>query len=405
MDETKGFTLTGETLPAIEHIADSMPGGFFIYKAGGDEEIVFVNSAMLALFGCRDRDEFRELTGNSFRGIVHPEDLEAVERSIVGQIAGNESALDYVEYRIIRRDGIIRYVDDYGHLVHTESMGDLYYVFVNDATDKRLAEQAERERQVNRAKMNFLFNISHDIRTPMNSIMGFTALAKCHINEPEILKEYLDKVDMSNRHMMSLIDDILEMSSIESGKIQIKNEKCSIPEQINAVADMIRPQAQAKRISVDTSINLPETQVYTDSARFRRVLSNLIGNAVKFTPEGGKVQVSAAAREVSKPGFARYEISVKDNGIGMSEEFLSRIFGAFEREASSTESGYPGTGLGLSITKSLLDLMGGSISVRSRKGEGSEFTVSLPLKERPSRRSPRLTSAPTAASVSCLLRT
>ena len=380
MNKKDHFILSEETLPIVEQLADCMPGGFFIYKADSSEEILYANKPVMDIFGCSDYDEFRRITGNTFRGMIHPDDLEEVERSISEQISGNSSNLDYVEYRIIRTDGIIRYVDDYGHFVHSDDYGDLYYVFINDATDKRLAEKLERERQVNSAKMNFLFNISHDIRTPMNSIMGFTALAKSHINDPELLADYLDKVDTSNRHMISLIDDILEMSSIESGRISIKTDVCSLSAQISAVVGMVLPQAKVKHISVESDINIPDDPVCVDSARFRRVLSNLMSNAVKFTGEGGFVRISASVSEVTPSGHNVYEIKVSDNGIGMSEEFLSRIFRVFERERSSTETGYPGTGLGLSITKSLLDLMGGSISVVSKKGEGSEFTVKLPLK-------------------------
>ncbi len=372
--------LNDETLPVIEQISDQIPGGFFIYHADGDEELIYVNNGMLEIFGCADEEELRGLTGNSFKGIVHPDDLHRVEESIVSQIAVNTNDRDYVEYRIIRKDGSIRYIEDYGHFVHTEQYGDIYYVFINDATEKHIAEEFEKQEHLNRFKMDFLFNISHDIRTPMNSIMGFTALAKSHIHDPDILEDYLGKVDMSNRHMMSLIDDILEMSSIESGKVSLKTEPCDLSVQLDGVITMLRPSLDEKHQTLTTHTELPDKEVYADTARFCRIMSNVIGNAVKFTPDGGHITVSARVKEVPGMGYSRYEFTVTDDGIGMSEEFLTRIFRAFEREETSTKTGYPGAGLGLSITKSLLDMMGGSISVKSRKGEGSSFLISIPLK-------------------------
>jgi len=371
--------LTQQTLPIIEQIADQMPGGFFIYKADENEELIFANESLLEIFGCANKAEFEQLTGNTFKGMVHPDDLDEVEASILSQIAASRRNNDYVEYRIIRKDGSIRYVDDYGHFAHTEDYGDVYYVFINDATDRRLAREIEKVRHINKAKRSFLFNISHDIRTPMNSIMGFTVLAMQNLNNPEILADYLGKVNVSNRHMMSLIDDVLEMNSIESGLTEITNVECRLAPSVVKAIDTIRPRAVEKNITIEQDINLPDEYVSVDDIRFRRVLSRLLDNAVKFTPDGGRITVSAVSYEASVPGYTRYEIKIRDNGIGMSEEFLTRVFQPFEREETSTKTGYPGTGLGLSITKSLLDLMGGSITVESKKGGGTVFTVSLPL--------------------------
>ena len=371
--------LTQQTLPIIEQIADLMPGGFFIYKADDKQDIIFANGSLLDIFGCASKADFEELTGNTFKGMVHPDDLDEVEASILSQIATSRRNNDYVEYRIIRRDGSIRYVDDYGHFAHTEDFGDVYYVFINDATDKMLAAELEKTRNLNKAKRTFLFNISHDIRTPMNSIMGFTVLAMQNMGNPELLADYLGKVNVSNRHMMSLIDEILEMSSIEGGLTEIVNVECRLASSVRKAADQIRPYAEEKNVTIEQDIKLPDEYVYVDDIRFRKVLSRLLDNAVKFTPNGGKVTISAVSSDVSVPGYTRCEIKIRDNGIGMSEEFLARAFQPFEREETSTKTGYLGTGLGLSITKRLLDLMGGSITVESKKGEGSVFTVSLPL--------------------------
>lgn len=511
-----------------------MPGGFFIYRADDKEELLYANDVMLDIFGCETLEEFKELTGNSFKGIVHPDDLDEVEESIARQIAHSDRNVDYVEYRIRRKDGSIRWVDDYGRFVRTKNDGDVFYVFIRDITDLRssreenrrrekvieglsigfasiyllnlnsgtmrpyrleneyfekitaelgltdaekvnwhdvlniyaerfvlpedknlylneidadrirarlqteptyaltyrcrgeedkpiymemaisrvesepsgnyvvmsyrdvteqftkvrreLAEKLnmemalERERHANEIKAAFLFNISHDIRTPMNAIMGFTALAKHHLKEPTLLDTYLAKVDEANHHMIALIDDLLEMSRIDYGRIEIKSEPCDLEKQIGIVLDMFRPLAYDKHLTIEEDLNLPPDKVFADALRFKRILGNLLSNAVKFTPNNGTIKISARRKQISDSGYARYQFSVADTGVGMTEDFMRKMYDAFEREETSTRTGYIGTGLGLAITKKLLDVMGGSISVKSRKGEGSTFTVDLPLK-------------------------
>ena len=244
----------------------------------------------------------------------------------------------------------------------------------------RTEMELEREKHANEIKSSFLFNISHDIRTPMNAIMGFSDLAKRHIHEPERLRDYLDKVDEASRQLLALIDDLLEMSHISYGRIELKAEPCALREQIGMVLDLFRGHIEEKQLYLEQQLDLPEDEVLVDAHRFRRILSNLLSNAVKFTPAGGRIRITARQKQVSESGYARYTFTVEDNGIGMTEEFMHRMYAAFEREESSTRAGKIGTGLGLSITKNLLNVMGGSISVRSRKGEGTAFTVDLPLK-------------------------
>ena len=511
-----------------------MPGGFFIYRADDKEELLYANDVMLDIFGCETLEEFKELTGYTFQGIVHPDDLEEVEESIARQIEHNDRNVDYVEYRIRRKDGTIRWVDDYGRFVRTKNDGDVFYVFIRDITDLRssreenrrrekvieglsigfasiyllnldtgtmrpyrleneyfekitaelgltdaekvnwldvlhlyaeryvlpedkplylteidaerirsrlkteptyaltyrcngdgdkiifmemafsrvdsdesgryvvmsyrditeqftkvrreLAEKLnmemalERERHANEVKAAFLFNISHDIRTPMNAIMGFTALAQHHLQEPNLLDKYLKKVDEANHHMIALIDDLLEMSRIDYGRIEIKSEPCNLEKQIELVLDMFRPFAYEKQLTLEEELNLPPDEVFVDALRFRRILGNLLSNAVKFTPAHGTIKISARRKQISDSGYARYQFTVEDTGVGMTEDFMRKMYDAFEREDTSTRTGYIGTGLGLSITKKLLNVMGGSISVKSKKGEGSTFTVDLPLK-------------------------
>ena len=383
MNDRALFEGDEDALRDVERFADKMPGGFFVYRAGGREELIYVNDATLGIFGCATLDEFLELTGGTFHGLVHPDDLAAVRLSIDEQIAASGDDLDRVEYRILRRDGSVRWVDDYGRRVHTDN-DDVYYVFISDITEKRKAQalslELERQKHLSEAKSSFLFNISHDIRTPMNAIVGFTALARRHIDDRERLEEYLRRVDESNQHMLALIDDLLEMSQIDSGQIKLRAEVCDLREQLDIALSVMAAQIEEKGLTLETDVGIPPDEVCVDAHRFRRIMTNLIGNAVKFTDTGGTIRVAARSKQVSESGYARYEFEVADTGVGMSEEFMQRIFKAFEREDTSTRTGYLGAGLGLSIVKSLLDIMGGSISVRSKKGEGSTFTFSLPLK-------------------------
>ena len=382
---------TPETISSLFWLGDQIPGGFFIYRADDSQQIVYVNRATLRIFGCDTQEEFRALTGNTFRGLVHPEDFDAVQSSIDQQIADNANEnLDYVEYRILRKDGELRWVDDFGHFAQMPGFGDVYYVFISDITEKkRIKEeqfQAElalrQEKQRNEMISSFLFNLSHDIRTPMNAIIGFSGLASLHRKEPDKLDGYLDKIASSSRQLLSLIDDMLEMNSLESGTITLKSEPADLREQLSMVIDLFRIQMQEKHLSLTEDVDLPDGAVLTDPTCFRRVMGNLLGNAVKFTPPGGAVTVSARRRSASDSGFARYAFTVRDTGVGMTESFMERMFDAFEREESSTKTGDSGTGtgLGLTIVKSLVDKMGGTVSAESRKGAGSAFTVELPLK-------------------------
>ena len=548
MDNESIFAETSELRDFVER----MPGGFFVYHADENEKIIYANDITLEIFGCETFEEFLQLVHGSFKGLVYPDDYDKIANSINVQVEKSTRNLDYVEYRIIRKDGQIRYLDDYGRLVHTEKYGDVYYVFIRDVTEvfeerrendrrakvieglsaefssiflfnlekdiikpyrlenefsKKLAKilnltsagfidrqkmfavyaqkyvvpddmelflyessrdriieriknepsytvtyryfdknnnmmymemsvvsieekikpyvvtgfrdvtdtvqhlgkyvvtgfrdvteiikkvqkemedkmkmkaDLDKERHENEVKSSFLFSISHDIRTPMNSIMGFTELAKKHLqNDSKIAMDYLNKVGESNNHLLALIDDLLEMSRINYGKVEMKSEPCNLREEFEIVFNMFKLRIEEKNIDFEQNLELPDKELLTDKLSFRRIISNLLDNAVKFTPEGGKIEISAKQKNISDAGYARFEFKVKDNGEGMSEEFLQKIFSAFAREKTSTETGYLGTGLGLAITKKLLDIMGGTIKVDSKKGEGTEFTINLPLK-------------------------
>ncbi len=311
-------------------------------------------------------------------------------------------------------------------------------------SQKALSDALTEAKRANMAKTTFLNSMSHDIRTPMNAIVGFTNLAVTHIEEKELVSDYLNKITISSQHLLSLINDVLDMSRIESGKVVLEEKETHLTDVINDLQIIIQSGANAKDIDfIVNTQSLVHEDVITDKLRLNQVLLNILSNAVKFTPNGGAIQFvvneipsnvaeissnseqsadtknsdkseksadtknsdkseksadtknsdnseistdiensdnSEKSADTTPPDYATYEFIVKDNGIGISKEFQSSIFDAFSREETSTISGIQGTGLGMAITKNIVDMMGGSISVQSAEGEGSEFKVSLPFR-------------------------
>lgn len=534
------FMLSLLSLPESEvskiiKFMDEMPGGFFIYHADGDEQIIYANAALLRIFQCSTMDEFKELTGNSFRGMVHHDDLEAVERSIKEQISNSQYNLDYVEYRIVRKDGTIRWLEDYGHFIHSESAGDVFYVFVGDATEKKnqqklisqeylrrlevikglsvnyesilyvdlekdevlpyrlsartkkqfgrelrarkyldfitsyintwvhpedrqtlsqsvslpyirakllraksysinyriltgeestylqlrivnvsngrhisqiimgyrgIDEDIQREMEQKKmleealhsanlaiaAKQTFLSNISHDMRTPLNAILGYTALAKEYISDTNAVLDYLSKIDTSGRQLLDFIEKVLDVTWTESNDTRISETECSLTAIIQDIYNSFRQKAEDKNIhfSTDTSA-LIHYDVYGDPEKISHLLRNLVSNAINFTNLDGIVSITATETKNLASSYATFQFIIKDNGIGISKDFQENLFEPFEREKNTTISGISGSGLGLAIAKNLVDLMGGSIHVDSTVGCGSTFTVTLrlPIQDQP----------------------
>ena len=240
------------------------------------------------------------------------------------------------------------------------------------------AEALQSAERASKAKTDFLANMSHDIRTPMNAIIGFTSLAATHIDSREQVLDYLKKISTSSQHLLSLINDVLDMSRIESGKVKIEEKAVHLPDLVHDVRSIIQPNVSAKRLSlfIDT-MDVENEDIITDPLRLNQILLNILSNAIKFTPTGGMISIRIAEKNGAPAGRACYEFRIKDNGIGMSEEFQKHIFEEFTREENSTVSGIQGTGLGMSITKNIVDLMGGTIAIESEPGKGSEFIVNL----------------------------
>ena len=255
---------------------------------------------------------------------------------------------------------------------------------VDDETRKEMQKKSLLEdalfqaNRASKAKSVFLSNMSHDIRTPMNAIVGFTTLAITHIDQKEQVEEYLKKIMTSGNHLVSLINDVLDMSRIESGKMHLEENQCSLPDILHGLRSIIQGDIRAKQLDlfIDT-VDVLDEEIFCDKLRLNQVLLNLLSNCIKYTGPGGIVSIRITEKTGAPDGFANYEFYIKDTGIGMSQEFVEHIFEPFERERNSTISGIQGTGLGMAITKNIVDMMNGTIEVRSEQGVGTEFIVTF----------------------------
>ena len=245
----------------------------------------------------------------------------------------------------------------------------------------KLQVAVEKAETANRAKSTFLSNMSHDIRTPMNAIIGFTTLALSNIDDTDRVKDYLGKTLASSNHLLSLINDVLDMSRIESGKIQLEEVEVNLSDVLHDLKTIVSGQIYAKQLELYMDVmDVTDEDVYCDKTRLNQILLNLLSNAIKFTPAGGTVSVRVRQLAGKVHGCGQYEFRIKDNGIGMSQEFAQKIFEPFERERTSTVSRIQGTGLGMAITKNIVDMMGGTIEVQTAQGKGTEFTVCVPMR-------------------------
>lgn len=544
------------TAYSLIRFMDEMPGGFFIYRADQEEQIIYANKAVLRIFQCDNMREFQILTGNSFKGIVYAEDLDEVEQSIKEQIASSKYDLDYVEYRIICKDGSTRWIEDYGHFIHSEKSGDFFYVFIGDATEKRnrrlsenailinekeqelqeiideynkertlinqeqlrrlkvieglsvnydsilyvdldsnkvlpyrlsdrtqkqfqqkmrsrdylgyaseyiqtwvhpedkeliikvtapdyirsklsttktyytnyrvvnnqkiqylqlrivnvgsnehisqivmgyriVDEEIQREMEQNQllenalenanlamdVKNTFLANMSHDMRTPLNAIFGFTSLARKNIADSNAALNYLDKIEASSHQLLGLIDKVLKIAWLESNHSGIEESKCSLLDIMNDVYATLFPHASGK--SIEFSLHTDElihSDIYGDYDKLTQFLHYITNNAITYTESGGKVDMSVKELDTLSNNCAVYQFKVQDTGIGISEKFLAHIYEPFERENNTTLSGTFGAGLGLTITKHIVDMMGGKIEIDSVLHKGTTFIVTLTLR-------------------------
>ena len=317
-------------------------------------------------------------------GKLHPRDSENLKKNYLERIQTSEQKEWDFEY-VHQKTGERRWF-------HIVAMGSevnrkkKYILVMSDRTSDRnmnqaLSEAVRAAETANRAKSNFLSNMSHDIRTPMNAIIGFTTLAVSNIDDKKRVRDYLGKILSSSNHLLSLINDILDMSRIESGKIHLEETEVSLSDVLHDLKTIISGQIHAKQLELYMdAMDVTNEDVYCDKTRLNQILLNLLSNAVKFTPAGGTVSVRIRQCPGTQKGSGLYEIRVKDNGIGMSQEFAKKIFSPFERERTSTVSRTQGTGLGMAITKNIVNMMGGTIEVHTEQGKGTEFIVRLPFR-------------------------
>ena len=322
---------------------------------------------------------------------VHPEDREnycnMCNRGYMARTLGRENQFYSFNYRQIaggiekwfRMHAIVASYSPEGKVTHVVlAVMDVDKEIQKDIKQKEAIESALVEAEyANKAKSRFLSNMSHDIRTPMNAITGFASLAQGNIDDRNQVKDYLDKIQSASKHLLNLINDILDMSRIESGKLQIEESEVSLSEVLYDVKNLIQPMAEEKGIQFQIQNEIVNNYVYCDRLRLNQVLINLLGNSVKFTPDGGEILLRIYQEMVAPPGYGVYIFKVKDTGVGIGKEFIDSVFTAFEREKSTESSGIQGTGLGLSITKNIVKLMGGKIEVTSEQNQGTEFTVKV----------------------------
>jgi len=334
--------------------------------------------------------KFQAAMKNYIREYVAPNDRQALWKFIQPE---NLRARLAKEEIISQRYVLMRYGEEHYMMLRVARIDDgLHAVGVGFsnvdeqtreslARNQELADALAQAQHANASKTTFLSNMSHDIRTPMNAIIGFTNLALRHFENRTQVRDSLEKVLSSSNHLLGLINDILDMSRIESGRIEVSEQECNLSDLIHSLIHLIQPQVTAKqqKFHID-AFKVKNEDVYADQLKINQVLINILSNAVKYTPSTGSIFFRISQYDSTIPGCAKYEFKIKDNGLGMSKEFLKHVFDAFEREETSTKSGIQGTGLGMSITKKMVELMGGEITVESEKDKGSEFTVTLDLK-------------------------
>ena len=249
---------------------------------------------------------------------------------------------------------------------------------IEDDEQKRLLQEALAEaNEANEAKSRFLLNMSHDIRTPMNAILGFSQLALDEIDDKEKVTDYLQRIISSGNHLMTLINAVLDMSRIESGKVVLQSEPMSLRQFMKQMANMLQVDAQRRNQTFTVEVEVNRANIFCDQVRLSQIVLNCVSNAQKYSGEGGKVEVLLRELPEEKSGYGSYRLTIQDNGIGMSEEFVKHMFDPFEREENSTVSGIQGTGLGMAITKHLVEMMEGRIEVQSKKGEGTRVDIYL----------------------------
>lgn len=374
----------------MRKIQDSINSGLWSVEFGTQGNYsCYWSETYRRMLGFKTEAEFPN-TMEAWYTRLHPEDREHVLDLFWSAVKDPATIYD-VEYRIRLKDETYCWFHAAGRVTRRSdgSALSIIGVFINIDENKKMAQRLQQQqdtlrdafeaaKQANIAKTNFLNNMSHDIRTPMNAIIGFTNLAKSHVDEKEQVQGFLEKISTSSEHLLELINDVLDMSRIESGKVVIEEKETSILEMTESLKQIVLQFVKSKSLEfvVDVS-KVDDDAVLCDRLRLNQILINLLSNAAKFTPAGGRILLQVTQKAKTENGTAPFEFVVQDNGIGIAKEFIGKIFEPFEREKSSTVSGIQGTGLGLAITKNLVNLMHGTIAVESEVGRGTTFTLAF----------------------------
>ena len=362
-----------------------------IVSPEGELKEVLWSDDVRRMFGFERSEEDFPNRLESWSDLLHKEDKERVLEGFNNGLRNFDTA-SYVydeKYRILRKTGEYCWYHACARMEELEN-GDrrLYGIVVDISAEKiqeeqqvQLAEALSMAESANRAKTTFLNNMSHDIRTPMNAIIGYTGLAASHIDNKQQVQDYLSKIAQSSDHLLSLINDVLDMSRIESGKMNLDEKPERLPDVIHTLKDIVQSDIRSKQhdFFIDT-LNASDECVICDKLRLNQVLLNILSNSIKYTSPGGTISMRIIEKTVKPNGYATYEFRIKDNGMGMSPEYLKTIFDPFTRAKSSTVSGIMGTGLGMAITKNIVDMMGGTIAIESEPGKGTETVVTFDFK-------------------------
>ncbi len=386
----------GEQLAIVEALSRDYTNVYAVNEEVGTARVIKLEGYVTEGLNKNSAEEYDYATilENYIPTRVHPDDQQELTQALsLDNVRDKLSSNDeYVgSYRIIDDGDIHHFQYTYLKIADSEHGADGFILAgfrnIDEVIRKEqeqkdvLSEALAQAQYANKAKTTFLNNMSHDIRTPMNAIIGFTSLAVTHLDNKEQIRDYLGKIMTSGNHLLSLINDVLDMSRIESGKVKIDEKETNLFEIMHDLETIVQSDVKTKKLkfSVDTQ-GVKDGNVICDKLRLNQVLLNIISNAMKYTNPGGAVSVRVIQTAEAQEDYATYEFRVKDTGIGMSPEFLQHVFEPFEREQTSTVSGIQGTGLGLAITKNIVDLMGGTITVESEVGKGSEFIVKLCLR-------------------------
>lgn len=381
-----------ERLTLVGAISNAYPVIISLNLTRDSLSFIYVKPGLMLKLGNQESySQLYEDTASS----IHPEHLEDFCRRFsaenLNKTLGQDKNEVFLDVRQMLGDGRYHWVSI--QMIHVDNpySGDKLAILISRRIDEQRYEEEQKRRALqsaldsaraaSEAKSRFLSNMSHDIRTPMNAIVGMTAIAASRLDDRERVMECLKKISLSSQHLLSLINDVLDMSKIESGKLSVREEPFNLAELVTECAELVRPQTEAGRLKMDVRLKaLKNENVAGDALRVRQIFINILSNAAKYTPEGGNIHVEVRQEQGAGRGYGRYVFRCADTGIGMSREFVSKLFQPFERAQDSTNSRVTGTGLGMAITKNLIDLMNGDIRVESRPGEGSVFTVALPLR-------------------------